>query len=573
MKKVTLSLFLLLTAAMLSAQAVEAVAVVQEPNFFIALIGGIIIALGFQLLLTNLTAASGLSILHAPLEKLEEGPSDRERTGHEQGEEKGAGVHKAARNVSRAFGFWAVITTTIALFFASWLAVELSGTARIISGVTIGLAIWGLLYIVNLALEMKAVGSMTGSLMHLAGSGLKSAGEAAGGLFGKSDEKKMADTAAEVAASVRDEIFHDVNLKKEISRFVDQVKPNYAEMRKQFESILKETNVDVTTRHEAPLEERTTAEVHVGAGGPSMKDAGDKATAAASKVQEVRGKVQEEMKSDKDTPSKVADAAMETAGLSREQAEEYRHRIEDYLRNTGKPELNPEGIKRDLEKLFSDPKGGFQALKEHLGQFDKSTITSLLSQRKDMDENEANRVVDWVSNTLDTIRGTYQGAKEDVKAGAGERAAGMQERASGLEGKVKEYFDSLDRPELQYEDIKGDFELLLHDPKAGADALLTRLKSMDRDSLKAIISSRKDISEEDADRMIDKMEEARDSMIQRVERMKEETARRLEQLKEEAAHQADEVRKTAASATWWVFAAALVSGIAAAAGGWVATIV
>lgn len=573
MKKVTLSLLLMLTAAMLSAQAAETVAVVQGPDFFIALIGGIIIALGFQLLLTNLTAASGLSILHAPLEKLEEGPSDSERTGQEKDEEKGAGVHRTARKVSRAFGIWAVITTTIALFFASWLAVELSGTASIVAGVTTGLAIWGLLYIVNLALEMKAVGSMTGSLMHLAGAGLKTVGEAAGGLFGKSDEKKMADTAAEVAASVRDEIFHDVNLKKEVSRFLDQVKPDYAEMRKQIETILKDMNVDVTTHHETPLEERTTAEVHVGAGGPSMKDVGEKATSAASKVQEVRGKVQEEMKSDKDMPSKVADAAMETSGLSREQAEEYRHRIEDYLRNTGKPELNPEGIKRDLEKLFSDPKGGFQAIKEHLGKFDRSTITSLLAQRKDMNEDEANRVVDWVSNTLETIRGKYQDVKEGVKAGTEERAAGMKERVSGVEGKVKEYFDSLDRPELRYDDIKDDFELLLHDPKAGADALLSRLKSMDRDSLKAIISSRKDISEEDAERIVGKMEEARDSMIRRVERMKEETARRLEQLKEEAAHQADEVRKTAASATWWVFAAALVSGIAAAAGGWVAVIV
>jgi hypothetical protein len=364
-----------------------------------------------------------------------------------------------------------------------------------------------------------------------------------------------------------------VNLKKEVSRFLDQVKPDYAEMRKQIETILKDMNVDVTTHHEAPLEERTTAEVHVGAGGPSMKDVGEKATSAASKVQEVRGKVQEEMKSDKDMPSKVADAAMETSGLSREQAEEYRHRIEDYLRNTGKPELNPEGIKRDLEKLFSDPKGGFQAIKEHLGKFDRSTITSLLAQRKDMNEDEANRVVDWVSNTLETIRGKYQDVKEGVKAGTEERAAGMKERVSGVEGKVKEYFDSLDRPELRYDDIKDDFELLLHDPKTGADALLSRLKSMDRDSLKAIISSRKDISEEDAERIVGKMEEARDSMIRRVERMKEETARRLEQLKEEAAHQADEVRKTAASATWWVFAAALVSGIAAAAGGWVAVIV
>jgi len=32
--------------------------------------------------------------------------------------------------------------------------------------------------------------------------------------------------------------------------------------------------------------------------------------------------------------------------------------LEDYLRNTGKEELNPEGIKRDLQLLLNDSRAG-----------------------------------------------------------------------------------------------------------------------------------------------------------------------------------------------------------------------
>ena len=93
-------------------------------------------------------------------------------------------------------------------------------------------------------------------------------------------------------------------------------------------------------------------------------------------------------------------------------------------------------------------------------------------------------------------------------------------------------------------------ELLFNDPKAGADALFTRAKQLDRESIVALVSSRPDISPEQAEQMADKIEEARDSVIRKAE----------------------EVSKTASVAAWWVFAAALLSGIAAAAGGIVAAI-
>ena len=37
--------------------------------------------------------------------------------------------------------------------------------------------------------------------------------------------------------------------------------------------------------------------------------------------------------------------------------------LEDYLRSTGKSELNPDGIKRDLKKLLDEPEEGIRRMR------------------------------------------------------------------------------------------------------------------------------------------------------------------------------------------------------------------
>jgi hypothetical protein len=85
--------------------------------------------------------------------------------------------------------------------------------------------------------------------------------------------------------------------------------------------------------------------------------------------------------------------------------------------------------------------------------------------------------------------------------------------------------------------------------------------------LVALVSSREDISEADANRIIDQIEGARNNVLQRAESIQHEAQRRLEDVKRQAARQAQETRKAAASAAWWLFATAIVSALASAIGG------
>jgi ElaB/YqjD/DUF883 family membrane-anchored ribosome-binding protein len=233
--------------------------------------------------------------------------------------------------------------------------------------------------------------------------------------------------------------------------------------------------------------------------------------------------------------------------------------LEDYLRNANKEELNPDSIKRDLQLLLRDPRAGIGQLSDRFSQVDRSTIVALLSQREDISEEEVNRIADQIVSARDSIVKQYQQIQQGIKSATDQ-----------VTGRIRNYLNSLNRPELNYEDIKHDFAKLFDDPQAGFEALRDRLSHFDRDTLVALMSSREDISQEDANRIIHQIEAARDSVLQRAERIQQITKERLHSIKHQAKKQAEETKKTVANAAWWLFGTALTSLVASAIAGAIA---
>lgn len=259
------------------------------------------------------------------------------------------------------------------------------------------------------------------------------------------------------------------------------------------------------------------------------------------------------------TLQRAATAPRRLALRAKDQVVNFEQMVEDYLRNTEKDELNPEGIKRDLQQLIHDPRAGATSLGERLSHFDRSTMIALLSERQDISEEEAARYVDQILSVREQITQQFKNVQQQI-----------QSVVDSIFDRIRNYLNSLERPELNYEGIKRDVQTLFDDPQAGFDALRDRLSHFDRDTLVAIVSSREDISEADVNRIIDQIEHTRNRLIQRAERMQRATEERIEQMKYEAQHQLEETRKAAASAARWLFAIAFVSALAACAGGIIA---
>ncbi|MEH2359374.1 MFS transporter [Nostoc sp.] len=249
------------------------------------------------------------------------------------------------------------------------------------------------------------------------------------------------------------------------------------------------------------------------------------------------------------------------ASRTQQRIETFKGYLEEYLRQTGKEELNPEGIKRDLQLLLHDPRVGVETFSDRLSHFDRSTIIALLKIREDISDEEAARIAD----NMVSVRDQFVEQVRNIQRG-------IQDAIDGVFGRIRNYLNALDRPELNYDSIKRDVRTFFDDPQAGFDALRDRLSSFDRDTLVAIMSSREDISEADANRIIDQIERARNTVLQRAERIQHEAQRRLEEVKRQAQKQAEETRKAAATAAWWLFATASVSAVFSALGGAIAVV-
>lgn len=256
------------------------------------------------------------------------------------------------------------------------------------------------------------------------------------------------------------------------------------------------------------------------------------------------------------TLKNIAKAPRRAAIRTQEKVQDFQNAIADYLRSTDKAELSPTGIKRDVELLLNDPRAGAQSLKTRLASFDRSTLVALLTQRGDISESDVNQVVDQILSVRDNVMSQLQMLQDKI-----------QSVIDRILAKIKDYLNSLDRPELAYEGIKRDINVLFNDPQAGFIALKDRFAHVDRDTMIAIMSSREDVSKADAERIITQIERTRDRALQRAERIQTEAAMRLESAKQQAAEQVEETRKAAATASWWLFLTALISGIASAGAG------
>lgn len=263
-------------------------------------------------------------------------------------------------------------------------------------------------------------------------------------------------------------------------------------------------------------------------------------------------RLQDSIRSIVKSPRRLASRAQKTV-------RDFQGSLENYLRNTDKEALNPEGIKRDLQLLFSEPGMGMQSLGDRVKHLDRDTLVALLSQREDISQEEANRIADQIESVRNQIVEQVQMVQDK-----------LQSAIDGIFAKIRDYLNSLDRPELNYEGIKRDFRKVFDDPQAGFDAIKERLGEFDRGTLVALLSSRSDISEADAHRIVDQIEGARDSVLLRSERLQKEAKKRIKQLKHKAKQQAEDAREAAAAAAWWLFGTALTSVVVSALAGAIA---
>jgi hypothetical protein len=341
-------------------------------------------------------------------------------------------------------------------------------------------------------------------------------------------KQQYEETTSTIAEYLRNTNLEELNpegIQQDLAKLFDNPQEGFSALRDRLSHVDRETIVKLLSQREDLSEEKVN-----------------------QIVDEVQTAIQNVVKA----PRRLVDRATK-------QALDFETNLENYLRSANKEELNPDGIKRDLQMLLNDPRLGVSSLGDRLSQFDRETIVALLSQREDISEEEANQIVDRIFSVRDAIAEQFEKIQQRV-----------QSVLDGIFARIRDYLNSLERPELNYEGIQQDFSTLFDDPQAGFEALRDRLSQFDRETLVAVMSSREDISEEQANRIIDRIEESRDSVLQQAERIQQETQKRLSAIKEETKKQVRDARKALVDATWWLLGAAVTSLAASAIAGFLA---
>ena len=137
-----------------------------------ALLGGVVLVVALQLLLSLLGAGIGLGTVDAT-----------------------AGTTPNASSLGTGAGIWWIVTSIIALGFGGYVAARLSGSALRLDGVLHGLITWGVATLLTVWLLTSAVGgiisggaSALGGLASAAGSGIKAAAQPVADAAGVSPE-------------------------------------------------------------------------------------------------------------------------------------------------------------------------------------------------------------------------------------------------------------------------------------------------------------------------------------------------------------------------------------------------
>ncbi|KAM3107841.1 hypothetical protein [Phormidesmis sp. 146-33] len=212
----------------------ETAFVFSSPQFLVSLLAGVMMAFAFQFLLTNLSVAIVAT------------PGTLPDSDDDDSDSLGTSIRKTESKV----GIWALLTVTIALFAASFLAVKLSLVGSSALGAIIGVVIWSTYFSLLVWLGSGAVGSLVGSVVNTAASGIQGMMGTATAAIGANVAKSQAvSTAEEITAAVRRELTSGIDpdsIQKTLQSSLSNLqlpKLNLDEIRGQFEQLLQDSDL------------------------------------------------------------------------------------------------------------------------------------------------------------------------------------------------------------------------------------------------------------------------------------------------------------------------------------------
>ena len=560
MKRIFLLLSVLLPIELFAQEGTGTAVILEDTNFFICVVAGVLLAVGFQLLLTALSVAGGITAVGNVREKAHHGSHpDRQKShksDHDGDDDDGMNV---GQKVSTGLGLWTLITTSVALFFASMLAVKLGLIGANFIGATLGLVIWAAFFTLITYLEINMVTSLVGGLASTVKQGLSSASS----VFSKSDTsaaKEVAKTRAKTEAREMrkqlEKLFNTHDVDKKVEDYVQTLKPqkvDIKDLKKQIKDLLTDLQVTEKADFDYPNSVKRL-----------ILEETDKSTLSKEDKQAVKehvNSIKDIAQSDASPEEKAKSGIEQLTPADREQIEKYQQEIRKALKNTDNAEFQPEKLEADLKRILNEPKQASTIAKAKASAMDRKTLVQLLASQ-DMSEQEADQKIAKVEKVLHKVNAFFSNGQQNASAKKDE----LQHKKGDVEAKVRGMFAS---KTADLNRIYSDFTSIFNESGAGPD-LKYKLEHYNKEEMINLITTRTSMTRTEAEPIADKIVTARDAVLEKAYEVEIKVREKMEEAREKALIAAEESRKAAATAAWWLVATGIVSAAASAVGGMLA---
>ncbi len=532
--------------------------IIVDSNFFILIAAGVILALAFQFILTAVSVAAGVTAIGDVKKsyvksKVNPDSSDTEN-GHEFDQDASSDMAMGVK-FTTVFGIWSLITTCIALFGATALALNINVLETAATNTTTALVIWGLFFLILFYLETRIVGSILGNLFSAVSTGLTSSAGAFSSLFTTSPDKKIENVLENTIDKVRSEFDSGFNMDKvtgvldNFLQRVDKKLPDYDQLKNDLEDIAKKSQSKNTAGKWMAVQQVLTKAISKNADSPDS----DKKN-KAKKLQDTLDAIVQKY-SEGDTGAEgVKKVVADISAMDRKEIDDRIEQVKDYLSTSSSSNLSSDKIKVALQGIIDHPQMVGSILQNQFKDLNKESLIEVLSSNTNLERKNIEKYADSASEMLQKVSMEFDTENENSLV-------------KRMEASIADFFDDTGRDELDYTLLKDDVLKMLDNPKDSLDVIKNRAATFDAQTLRALATNNKYIDDEKIDSVVNTITDAKKEVLDKVQQIETKAHEQWKIVERKAVIQAEHARLTAASAAWWLVLTAIVSGVAAIGGG------
>jgi hypothetical protein len=557
MKKLFFLVAMLATSTIHAQTPVLADDVILTPSFFITILAGVILALTFQFILTAISVAAGItaigdvrkSYVKSKVEPSNSASHEDYEFDQDYSSDTATGV-----KITTAFGIWSLITTCIALFGATALALNLNMVESSYINITTSLVIWGLFFLILFYLEAKMASTLIGNLISTATSGLKASASAVSSLFAPSPEKKIENVVENTINTIRSEFEsgqYTDKLADVLDNFmtrVDNKIPDYEDLKNDLEGIAKKAQNKNTSAKWMAIQQILTKFIS-----ENTKSADPDKQSKAKKLQETLNTINEKYKEGGKGIEGAKNVVEAITPADRDEIDRRIEQIKELLSSSVASDFSSDKIRQAIKGLVNHPQMTASILADQVKALDKESIIEMLSSNTNLKKEDLANYSDQISAVIQDISKEFDSENEN-------------RLVKRIEAQVANFFNSTERQELNYNLLKNDVRRILDNPKDSISVIKNRLSTFDIDTLRAVVTNNRYVNDEHIDRIVETIANSKNEVLDKISQIESKAAQQIETVKRKAVIQAEHARATAASAAWWLVLTAILSAVAAMGG-------